>query len=146
MTKVDELRRRHGLVPASDSLPEIRDVLRAETAKEKASQGAGDVEMMKLCCVQLFNAAATEDVLLIWSAKVASMDSDGAIDIQLLCGAGLEKTKKFLAGLSAFEARDALSRLGESEQSGDFEGFSVEDWRDFYTDYYAEEAGTNLTP
>lgn len=147
MTKVEALLERIGLVPASDSLPEIRSVLQAETRKEKASQGTGDVELMKLCCAQLFNAAHLDDVLLIWRAKSASMDSDGAIDIQSLCGAGLGETKKYLAGLEAVEAREALARLEESERCGEFEGFSVDDWRTFFADYFSvEEAGHDETP
>jgi len=59
-----------------------------EAGKERRAQGDGDTELMKLCCVQLFNAGAVGDALAIWRAKTASWDAHCSIDVQLLCGAG----------------------------------------------------------
>jgi hypothetical protein len=47
---------------------------------------------MKLCCVQLFNAGFLADVILICQAKESSWDAHCSIEIQLLCGAGLQET------------------------------------------------------
>ena len=41
-------------------------------ARERQRQGDGDTKLMKLCCVQLFNAGLPADVLLIWQAKESS--------------------------------------------------------------------------
>jgi hypothetical protein len=61
-------------------------VLAAETARESASQGEGDTELTKLCCVQLFNSGERADTLLIWRAKAASFGAASS-NRQLLYGA-----------------------------------------------------------
>ncbi|MEU1185777.1 hypothetical protein ABZ464_50865 [Streptomyces sp. NPDC005820] len=62
----DESIRRYGLHPVGTDLDEVRELLRGQTKRERHSQGTGDTELMKLCCVQLFNTGAIDDVLLIW--------------------------------------------------------------------------------
>lgn len=47
--------RRHGLRPAASSLHGVRALLATRTRPERRSRGDGDAELMKLCCVQLFN-------------------------------------------------------------------------------------------
>ena len=78
---------------------------------------------MALLCVYLFAHQSLEDCLLIWSAKTSSMDANGSIDIQLLCGTGLEKTKNYLEGYKSTAASAALTRLNTSIETGDFQGF-----------------------
>jgi hypothetical protein len=124
----EESLRLYGLHPAGRSLDEIRALLAAEIRKERLAQGNGDVELMKLCCVQLFNTGALDDVLLIWHAKTASMDADCSVDVQLLCGAGLDETKAFLSGCSSPTAQAALERLTACEATGDFTGFSIPEY------------------
>lgn len=133
----DESIRRFGLHPAGPSLDEVRELLSVQTQLERRTQGEGDTELMKLCCVQLFNAGVLDDVLLIWCAKTAGMDSDFSIDIQLLCGRGLAGTKAYLSAQHAPEAKAALQRLLACEDANDFEGFSVEEQSAWYTEYYA---------
>lgn len=133
---VDESLARYGLKPRKDDLDSIRQCLASETEKERRSQGEGDAELMRLCCAQLFGAGETDDVMLIWHAKAASMDADFAIDIQFLCGAGLGKTKAYLEESKTQESARALERLEQSEQAGDFEGFSVEAWSEACLRYY----------
>jgi hypothetical protein len=133
---------RFGLIPTDDALSQIRDLLAEETAKEAHEQGAGNTEFMKLCCIQLFSKAQLSDVLLIWNAKTASMDADCSIDIQLLCGAGLEETKAYLKGIESQAARAALSRILKCEASGDFDGFSVEKQMGYYQAYFEEREDT----
>jgi len=60
-------------------------------------------------------------------------------DIQLLCGAGLNETKAFLANILSSPATSALNRIGLCEENGDFEGFSVRGRLDVYRSYYFEE-------
>jgi len=92
----DEILHRCGLHPGAEHLDLIRGLLAAQTELERQSQGSGDTEVMKLCCVQLFNAGVMCDVLTIWRAKFSSWDAFCSIDIQLLCGRGLAETKACL--------------------------------------------------
>lgn len=136
---VDEALGQYGLTPDDQSLKIVREILIEETRKESQRQGQGDTELMKLCCVQIFSKGSVEDSLLIWQAKTASMDADCSIDIQLLCGAGLEETKAFLTNIHSSPATSALNRIRLCQENGDFEGFSVRDYLDFYRSYYFEE-------
>ncbi|WP_189837344.1 hypothetical protein [Streptomyces umbrinus] len=133
----DESLRRYGLHPAGANLDEVRELLAARTQLEKRAQGDGDTELMKLCCVQLFNVGILEDVLLIWRAKSASMDAGCSIDIQLLCGGGLATTKAYLSSHHLPEAEVALRRLQHCEAAGDFESFSAARHSAWYAAYYA---------
>ena len=128
---------RFGLEPGPCDLPVIRELLVRETQAESQEQGAGDTEFIKLCCVQLFSQGDLQDALLIWRAKNASMDAACAVDIQLLCGAGLGATKEYLAGSKDQSAAAALLYLRECEAAGDFDGFSPEDWMKAYQEYYS---------
>jgi hypothetical protein len=139
MMDVEESLQRFGLHPASDVLEEIRLLLIEETARESRQQGDGDTELMKLCCVQLFAAGQLEDIRLIYLAKAASMDAAAAIDVQLLCGAGLPETKRYLAHQHDDVGRAALAQIVESERAGDFTDFSVGTQMDAYRDYYSED-------
>jgi hypothetical protein len=134
-----ELLDRFGVSPVQEVLPIIRETLRTAAASERASQGSGDTELMKLCCVQLFCAGQLADVLEIWRAKTSSMDADASIDIQLLCGAGLSETTAHLANLQSHEAAAALERITQSEAAGDFDGFTVADYGAFWKRYYSSE-------
>ena len=107
--KEDESLRRYGLRPAERDLDQIREMLKTQAILERQSQGNGDTELMKLCCVQLFNAGVLHDALMIWQAKESSWDAHCSIDIQLLCGAGLAETKAYLVTESS---RERLSRAG----------------------------------
>ncbi|MGY4906193.1 hypothetical protein ACWD9K_25505 [Streptomyces sp. 900116325] len=117
---------RYGLHPVDAGLDEVRGLLRVHIRLEQQAQGDGDTELMKLCCVQLFNACSLDDVLLIWTAKCASMDSDCSIDIQLLCGSGLARTKAYLLSECLPEAEAALQGLLDCVRVAGFEDFSVE--------------------
>ncbi|MET8830200.1 hypothetical protein ABZX40_32115 [Streptomyces sp. NPDC004610] len=132
----DEWLLRHGLRPDERGLDEVRALLREHIGLERQSQGDGDTILMKLCCVQLFQAARLDDVLLIWSAKMASWEAGFSIDIQLLCGAGLERTKAYLAEQSSPESEAALKRLRYCEDAGDFDGFSPAERFAYYAAYY----------
>lgn len=134
----DESLRRYGLRPSGAHLDEIRETLRIHAALERRAQGEGDTELMRLCCVQLFHAGDLDDVLTIWNAKRSSWDADSSIDVQLLCGAGLEETKAYLTTANPPEALAALDYLQLCEGAGDFEGFSVESRSRWYADYYSD--------
>ncbi|MFE6105009.1 hypothetical protein ACFVQ4_34395 [Streptomyces laurentii] len=129
---------RHGLHPAGADLDEVRRLLREHIRRERRSQGDGDTALMKLCCVQLFHAGALGDVPLVWEAKTASFDADCSIDIQLLCGGGLDRTKRYLLSRRTTDgaADAALRRLLHCEQAEDFEDFTVERRSAWYTASY----------
>ncbi|MFI7553237.1 hypothetical protein ACIBQ2_26245 [Micromonospora sediminimaris] len=132
----DELLHRYGLHPAAEHLDQIRDLLTAQTELERQSQGHGDTEVMKLCCVQLFNAGVMSDVLTIWRAKSSSWDASCSIDVQLLCGGGLAGTQAYLLTEGSEDAAQALDYIRRSEAAGDFADFSVEKQAASYADYY----------
>jgi hypothetical protein len=134
---VEDWLRNYGLDVERSRLNDVRSALAAESKKEALEQGDGDTHFMRLCCVQLFRAGLLEDVLNIWDAKISSMDAYASIDVQLLCGAGLENTKAFLARQSSALAREALEKLEKSELCGDFRGFSVEDYAKRLEAFYA---------
>jgi hypothetical protein len=117
-------------------LGDIRALLTEHTERERRTQGEGDTELMKLCCVQLFNSGDIDDALLVWSAKGASFDAACSIDIELMLGHGLDATKTRLSAHPAPDAAAALDRLRQLEAGGQFEGFSVDEHSAFYDTYY----------
>jgi len=132
----DESLHRYGLSPDEADLDEIRAILAVQTELEGRQQGGGDTELMRLCCVQLFNAGSLSDVPAIWRAKESSWDARCSIEVQLLCGAGLERTKQHLAAESSQTARAALDYLDRCETAGDFTAFTRENQSRWYSSYY----------
>jgi hypothetical protein len=137
----EECLRRFGSSPAPGQLEEIRAVLEAETLRERQGQGGGDTQVMRLCCFLLFRAGLLEDVPRIWRAKTSSMDADASIDLQFLCGAGLERTKRYLRELGSDEAEAASRRLLTSEVFGELDGFSVDGYAASQEAYYDRDEG-----
>ncbi|QKW23800.1 hypothetical protein HUT16_36060 [Kitasatospora sp. NA04385] len=135
----EESLRRFGLHPTGARLDEVRRLLGERTERERRAQGEGDTELMRLCCVQLFNGGDLDDALLVWNAKEAGFDAACSIEIELLLGRGLGPTKDHLAAHPAPSAAAALRRLCELEEAGAFEGFSVEEQSAGYARYYADE-------
>jgi len=80
----------------------IRHLLEVETDQER--RGKGQPEILRTLCGQLFSIGNVEDSLLIWQAKTSSFDSMCGLDVQFLCGAGLDATKAFLADSPVPEA------------------------------------------
>ncbi|MFC4337568.1 hypothetical protein [Salininema proteolyticum] len=132
----DAMLARFGTRSTGSDLDEIRNILAAHTALERRRQGAGDVLVMKLCCVHLFNGGEPSDTLLIWRAKKSSFDSDLGIDVQLLCGQGLAETEVFLSSERSNDAARALEYLNQCKAAGDFNGFTVDDESEMWDAYY----------
>ena len=128
---------KYGLVPSDDALPDIRALLVKEADAERNDQGREE-DLALLCCVQLFSRGYLEDVLRIWDAKQSGFDLSCYLDVQLLCGAGLEPTKSFLSSQDGKIAADALQYLRECEQAGDFDEFSPEEYLARYRRYFGE--------
>jgi hypothetical protein len=129
----NESLRRFGLQPSAADLDHIRSILRVQTRPDQEEQ---DTELMKLCCVQLFNSGQLDDVLTIWHAKESSWDAHCSIDVQLLCGASLDATRKYLMTQSSEEAAAALRYLLDCQAAGDFDAFSVTEQSRYYAQYY----------
>ncbi|MGC1215461.1 MAG: hypothetical protein WA890_29920 [Micromonospora sp.] len=120
----DEILHRSGLHPAPQHLDHIRELLQAQAELQRQSQGGGDTEVMKLCCVQLFNAGALSDVLPVSRARSSSWDAACSIHVQLLCGQGLAETTAYLAAERSEIAANALEHIRHAEAAGDFTGFT----------------------
>lgn len=74
--------------------------------------------------------------MLIWKAKKKNFDSFIYIDVQLLCGAGLEQTKIFLENTITIDALDEIAYLKKAELTRDFVEFSRDNLINFYKGYY----------
>jgi len=133
MTYSDALQR-FGLPSSLQYRDEIRRLLKEEIGLEL--QGNGREEMLRVLCLQLFSIGVVEDCLLIWDAKNSSFDAGCGLDVQFLCGAGLEKTKEYLAAMSDQPASNALQRLIDAEKSNDFNGWTarktIADYRHYF--------------
>ena len=136
--KIEEIIIEFGIKIKFADLEKIRNLLDRQIELESKGQGNGDTELMKLFCVQLFGFGAPGDILRIWRAKSASFDASVSIDVQLLCGAGLEATKLYLRSRAESTAAEALSQIAKCESAGDFEHFDPELALSRYEAYYVE--------
>jgi hypothetical protein len=134
MTTAESLKR-FGLVPADSALPEIRALLASEAVAEREGKRRGE-DLALLSCVQLFSRGVLEDVLRIWDAKRSGMDLGSYLDVQLLCGAGLDDTKRFLKAQPDEAASNALRYIEKCEKTGEFRGFSPGSYLDQYKRYF----------
>lgn len=128
--------KRFGLVPSDDALPHIRALLAQEADAERSGRDREE-DLALLCCVQLFSRGVPEDVLRIWDAKQSGMDLGCFLDVQLLCGAGLDTTKHYLASRSDPASAAALAFLENCERAGDFADFSPQAHLETYQRYFA---------
>ena len=83
----------YGLRVATDRLPVVRAILIRETRHEAdtyAGSGSvpGNTSLMRICAVQLWHGGDVEDALLVHRARRTSMDASGAVDGELMLGAG----------------------------------------------------------
>lgn len=131
----DESLAAFGLVPPASALPRIREILAREAELER-SGGEREDDLALLCCVQLFAAGLREDILQIWEAKQSGFDLACSLDVQFLCGPGLEETKTYLRADDSDEARSALARIEVCEAAGDFKGFTPDGHLAHYRRYF----------
>ncbi|MCU6792108.1 hypothetical protein OB236_08210 [Paenibacillus sp. WQ 127069] len=131
--RTEEILKFYGLEPDQKHIESIRSLL----IYEVNNRNSDDNEYMKTLCILLFILGHVEDTLLIWSAKRKNFDAGNYIDVQLLCGAGLEETKRHLKSANTLHAIDQLKYLEKSERSNDFVNFTRENVIKFYKRYYA---------
>ena len=130
----EEALKKFGLPAAQIHGDEIRSLLANEIQRER--DGEAGEEMLRTLCVQLFSLGHVDDALLIWDAKQSSFDASCGLDIQFVCGAGLEPTKNFLAHCAAPPATAALEYLRECEATGDFEEWTPQKTLSDYQRYF----------
>jgi len=131
----EQLIDQYGL-PAS---PENREVLLTylSTEMEKEKQGTlEDADIIRCILVQLFSIGDVEDSINIWEAKVASFDLMCGMDIQFICGAGIQATKKYLAEHDSNISKNALEHLNKCLEAGDFENWTPEVTINTYKSYF----------
>ena len=131
----DESVKLFGLTPSDEDLSAIRDLLTKEAEAERLGSEREE-DLALLCCVQLFSRGLPEDSLRIWDAKTAGFDLGCYLDVQLLCGAGIEETKTYLAAQPGEIASSALERIREGEEAGEFDAFSPEAYLEYYRGYF----------
>lgn len=133
-TTCEEALSRFGLPASVHFRDELRTLL--DEAIENVRQGEGDTELLRVFCLQVFSLGVVEDSILIWKAKKSSFDSDCGLDVQFLCGAGLEATKDYLAKADLPFAPAILEYLSHCEKSGDFQdwtpGKTIADYRRYF--------------
>lgn len=91
----EELLELYGLDPDEVNWEAIRQLLHQEIE----NQNLEDNEVLKLLCIMLFCIGNVEDTQLIWRAKRKNQDTGSYIDVQLLCGAGYERTLFYLENM-----------------------------------------------
>jgi hypothetical protein len=120
-----------GLDPDTKHRQQIRELLQQVIENQEAV----DHEYLKTLCIMLFCIGNVEDTVLIWQAKRKNQDTGSYIDVQLLCGAGYEKTVTYLEQMDGDQAREQLNYLRQCEPY-DFVDFSKEEWVSNYKQYY----------
>ncbi|MCG5445750.1 hypothetical protein NIE79_004271 [Micromonospora sp. NIE79] len=114
----------YGLRVSADQIPIVRNLLVREIRHETDTYAGlgtvpGNTELMRICAIQLWHAGAVEDVLLVNRARGTSMDATGAVDVELMLGAGVFRTKEYLVTLGTEEARKILDEIAWVEESYD---------------------------
>lgn len=127
----DELLQVYGLAPDKKHRESIRKLLH----QEMENRVAEDFEVLKLLCIMLFAIGNVEDTELIWQAKRKNQDTGSYIDVQLLCGAGVEETIVYLEKKGGEQAHDQVLYLKKCELY-DFVDFSKDKWLSGYKAYY----------
>nr|WP_154982935.1 hypothetical protein [Paenibacillus xylanexedens] len=127
----DELLQMYGIEPDKEQRESIRRLLQQEMENREAEEH----EVLKLLCIMLFAIGSVEDTELIWQAKRKNQDAGSYIDVQLLCGAGVEETIVYLEKKGGEQAHDQVLYLKKCELY-DFVDFSKDEWLSGYRGYY----------
>jgi len=76
-----------------------------------------------LCARILFKLGHAEDSLLVWRAKNINFDTETAISVELIAGAGIEQTLAYLQAVNSPESQAAHEYFMEYGELDDFESF-----------------------
>ena len=130
----EEAIKQFGLPSPAEHRNAIRSAFEAEMVKEASEEG--DQELIKCLAILLFSIGNVEDSMLIWQAKSESFDLMCGLDVQFLCGAGIEETRTHFRNIGSEEGAEALKYLDECIEAGDFEGWTPDKWVRYYRFYY----------
>ena len=108
-----------------------------EEGRGKAGQGEEDADLLRCLCAQLLSIGDVRDSLPIWRAKSASFDLMCGLDVQFLCGAGVNATRAYLGSIGTKESDEALECLDQCVAAGDFMDWSPEQCVLFYRRYFS---------
>lgn len=123
-----------GLPSSREYREAILAAIEDEMIREQDEEG--DQALLKCLCIQLFSIGMAEDSLAVWRVKFQNFDLMCGVNIQLLCGAGLQPTRSYLASSHQPPAVDALTYLDECIEAGDFQDWSPPKTIANYRRYY----------
>lgn len=86
--------------------------------------GDSHAELNRCLVAQLFSIGVVEDSLVIWRIKSSGFDCACGVDVQFICGAGVDPTLRFLEQSNDPDAADALDYLRSCMGSGDFDDWT----------------------
>jgi hypothetical protein len=126
----------YGLRVGTEMLPTVRATLIRETRHEADTYAGrdsvpGNTSLMRICAAQLWHGGAVEDALLVHRARRTSMDATGAVDAELMLGAGVARTKQYLTALGTEEAKEALDAVAGVDEFYDAGRYAA-----YLDDYY----------
>jgi hypothetical protein len=111
-----------------------------------ADKNRGGNEPLKTLCVLLLSVGEPSDSLLIYKAKTPSFDAACYNDIQLVCGAGIERTKAFLLNSREPEAKNLLDYLEQCISAGGFDYFTPSGYLELYREYSSSARSIHSSP
>lgn len=106
----------------------IRHLLEQEIAAHGGASGVNN--SIVLCAGMLFELGQPDDALLIWRAKETSFDTHCELSVELLVGAGVDRTMGYWRTQTSTEAKEFYELLLKSAYAGDFT-----DLDEFRTDF-----------
>lgn len=105
----------------------IRHLLEQEI--EAHGGGGGVSNSIVLCAGMLFELRQPEDALLIWQAKETSFDTHCGLAVELLVGAGVDRTLGYWRSQTSKQAKEFYEVLLKAAYGGEFadlEEFRIE--------------------
>ena len=123
-----------GLPSSAEHREAILDAI--ESQLNMVFEGDPDAELGRCLVAQLFSIGAVEDSLVIWRMKSSGFDCACGIDVQFVCGAGVDETIRFLEQSNDPDAAEALDYLRGCIGSGDFDSWTPAIHVGYYRYYY----------
>lgn len=120
--------------PERDSTGLLRHILQLEGADRRNGDNEEYFENLYWCGFLLSRAGDTADVLPLWRAKNINFDTGCGFDAQMLVGAGVEETIRYLRHKGDAEANAAADYIAKCRASGDFD--DLEGWAEEKAGYF----------
>jgi len=116
----------------------LRLLLDHESAYRRSDSDGEFFENLYWCAFLLWRIGSVDDVIPLWRAKNIDFDTASGFDIQLLVGAGVDRTIEYLATKKDAEATAALERIVACRGAGDFD--RLEEWAAWRSTYFGGDA------